>query len=92
MFFYYIYYRVDGRHAQTLEVRIRNMQAEMRERTGVCGRLLKKCGEPLLWMEVYESINDPANFEQALADVVEKYSINDCLQPGSSRKTECFSG
>lgn len=90
MFSCYIYYRVDERHAQTLEVRIRNMQAELRECTGATARLLKKHGEPLLWMEVYENVTDPAALEQTVAKLVEKYCINDCLQPGSVRIAECF--
>lgn len=87
---YYIYFRVVEQQAETLETRILAMQTELRETTGVSGRLMKKHGEPLLWMEVYEQINDVGEFERALAAAVEKFKLLECLQPGAVRKTECF--
>lgn len=91
MLSYYIYYRIEERHGAELETRIRNMQADLRTRTGIPGRLLKKRGDPLVWMEVYEDVSDSAALERTLAELVEKYGINECLTPGSARMTECFS-
>ena len=88
---YYIYFRVAEQQAEILETRIHAMQAELRQATGISGRLMKKHGEPLLWMEVYENVSDVGKFEQALAAAVEKFEITECLQSGSIRKTECFS-
>ena len=87
---YYIYFRVAEQQAEILEARIRAMQAELRQTTGISGRLMKKHGEPLLWMEVYEQVSDGGKFELALAAAVEKFKLVECLQPGSIRKTECF--
>lgn len=87
---YYIYFRVAQQQTETLETRIRAMQTELRQTTGVSGRLMKKHGEPLLWMEVYENVSAVGKFEQALAAAVEKFKLVECLQAGSTRKTECF--
>lgn len=87
---YYIYFRVDSQHAEALGLQIHNMQADLLFKTGVAGKLLKKRHEPLLWMEVYENVNDAARFEQALEVAVEQYRINDFLPAGSVRNTECF--
>ena len=88
---YYIYFRVAEQQAEILETRISAMQTELRQTTGISGRLMKKHGEPLLWMEVYENVSDVGKFEQALAAAVEKFKLVECLQAGSARKTECFS-
>lgn len=87
---YYIYFRVESRHAETLWPRIHEMQAALLDKTGVHGKLLKKRHEPLMWMEVYENVNAAARFEQALGTAVEQYRINDFLPAGSARNTECF--
>lgn len=87
---YYIYFRVAEQQTESLESRIHTMQAEIKQTTGIAGRLMKKRGEPLLWMEVYESVSDIEKFERVLTVAVEKFKLVECLQPGSSRKTECF--
>jgi hypothetical protein len=58
----------------------------------VQGRLLRKRGEPTLWMEVYEGVLDGAAFETALAQAAAHEGIDALLRPGSSRKIECFEG
>lgn len=87
---YYIYFRVAQQQAEILATRISAMQTELRQTTGVNGRLMKKHGEPLLWMEVYEQVSDGEKFERALTAAVEKFKLTECLQAGSIRKTECF--
>nr|WP_281069974.1 DUF4936 family protein [Pelomicrobium methylotrophicum] len=85
-----MYYRIDPAQADTAAARIRELQTALDCRTGVAGRLLKKRDEPDLWMEIYEEVQDPARFEQALAELVEEKGINALLAPGSCRRAECF--
>lgn len=90
MLVYYIYYRVDPARAAVAEARVRELQTALDCRTGVAGRLLKKRGEPHLWMEVYEEVEDPARFEETLAQLVEEKGLRALLAPGAERRVECF--
>jgi len=87
---YYIYYRVDAAAAAAGAAAARGLIEAVRVATGVTGRLLRKRGEPLLWMEVYEGVTDAASFERALAQAVASADLQRCLQPGSARHVECF--
>lgn len=89
-FGYYIYYRVRGESAAALEPRILAMQNDLTQLTGTSGRLLKKRGEPLLWMEVYEGVEDGPRFERILAELVKSHDLESGLQPDARRRTECF--
>ena len=53
---YYIYYRVAPDKAEGCAPKIKELFAAVKQATGVAGRLLKKRGEPLLWMEIYENV------------------------------------
>jgi hypothetical protein len=64
------------------------MQSRLRCRTGVAGRLLKQCGNELLWMEVYDNVEQPEPFENALQKAVSEFEIEVFLD---RRITECFS-
>ncbi len=66
------------------------MQAALDARTGVAGRVLAKRDEPLLWMEIYEEVEDGPHFESALAAAVAEHRLDELLQQGSQRRTECF--
>ena len=66
---FFIYYRVAARDWQEAEVLVRSMQARLACRTGIRGQLLKKQGEPGLWMEVYDAIRQPAAFERQLGQL-----------------------
>jgi hypothetical protein len=44
----------------------------------------------MLWMEVYESVHDPARFEVMLADLLDTHRFSQFLAPGSTRKIERF--
>ena len=66
------------------------MLASIEERAGVTGRLLQRQDEPMLWMEVYESVHDPARFEVMLADLLDTHRFSQFLAPGSTRKIERF--
>ncbi|HEX9180906.1 MAG TPA: DUF4936 family protein [Burkholderiales bacterium] len=87
---YYIYYRVEAARAEELEARVRALQAALCDETGVRGRLMRKRGEPLLWMEVYEGVPDAEGFERTLDRLAREHGVADALQPGSQRRTECF--
>ncbi|MGH8600429.1 MAG: DUF4936 family protein [Burkholderiales bacterium] len=87
---YYIYYRVAAERSAECEKKVGALLDAVRTATGIGGRFMKKRGEPLLWMEVYEGIDDSVAFERALAAAVAESGFADCLQSGSGRRTECF--
>lgn len=87
---YYIYYRVEPDKAEDCEQKIKALLRAVKRATGIAGRLLKKRGEPLLWMEVYENVGDEAKFEWELADIADQLAIKDYLQADTTRHVECF--
>lgn len=87
---YYIYYRVAPHHAEDCEARVLELFSTLRQATRVSGRLLKKRGEPLLWMEVYENVRDDAAFERELQQAATRLKFAQCLLAGSARRIECF--
>lgn len=87
---YYIYYRVDAAKAGACASGVRELFAAIRKTTGIGGRLLKKRGEPLLWMEIYENVGDEAQFEWELAEAAARLQFQEFLQAGSGRHLECF--
>ena len=87
---YYIYYRVNAEKAEECEPRIRELIAAVEKATGIRGRLLKKRGEPLLWMEVYENVSDEAHFEWELADIADHFKVKEYLETDTTRHCECF--
>jgi hypothetical protein len=86
----YVYYRVDPVRAAAARETIAAVLASLEERAGVTGRLLQRQDEPMLWMEVYESVHDPARFEVMLADLLDTHRFSQFLAPGSTRKIERF--
>ncbi|MGH8798806.1 MAG: DUF4936 family protein [Casimicrobiaceae bacterium] len=86
----YVYYRVDGPHAPTARRTIAAVLARLEERVGVAGRLLQRQDEPLLWMEVYENVRDPARFDAMLGDLLDTHRFTQFLAQGSTRRTERF--
>ncbi len=87
---YYIYYRVDPKKAKACEPKVRKLLAAVERATGVAGRLLRKRGEPLLWMEVYENVADEAKFEWAVADIADQLKLKEYLDHDTTRHVECF--
>ena len=87
---YYIYYRVDPAKVTACGPRIGELLAAVRKATGIAGRLMKKRGEPNLWMEVYENVADDAKFERELAEAVARLKAQEFLLPGTPRHVECF--
>ena len=85
---YYIYYRVARpAQAQTL---VRQIQAELKTRYSVVGRLVRKRDDATTWMEIYEGVQDAAAFEHYLALSVQAAHFENVLEPGSARHMECF--
>ncbi len=85
---YYIYYRVE--RPDDASRAVRSLQSAIRERFGIEGRVLKKRGEPALWMEIYEGVDDGAAFEAAIAGLAGSLDFNRMLAAGSVRRIECF--
>ncbi|MEQ1591768.1 MAG: DUF4936 family protein [Thiobacillaceae bacterium] len=88
MYNVYVYYRLDPCHADAAETPIRTMMARLACRFGVTAQLLKKRDEPLLWMETYAGIADPASFERDLSKVADEYDVGIFLD--GERHVECF--
>jgi hypothetical protein len=89
---YYIYYRVNPHFEAEAAAAARQIQFELEAETGIEGRLLRKRGEPQLWMEVYEGVAAGDAFEITLGKAVEKAGFARFLPEGATRKTECFQG
>ncbi len=87
---YYIYYRVDPAQTAAAESRIRLLLAVVEKATGTAGRLMRKRGEPDLWMEVYENVADEAKFEWELAMAVNQCQATTFLHADGGRHIECF--
>jgi hypothetical protein len=85
---YYIYYRV----AQPVQARalVREIQAALKGRTGIEGRLLRKHDDPSTWMEIYEGVDDIDAFEQCLAAATQATNFTAVLVAGAVRQMECF--
>ncbi|HEY7944442.1 MAG TPA: DUF4936 family protein [Casimicrobiaceae bacterium] len=86
----YVYYRVDTAHAATARRTIAEVLARLEERVGVAGRLLQRRDEPLLWMEVYENVQDSVRFEAMLGDLLDTHRFSQFLAQGSTRTIERF--
>ena len=64
--------------------------AEIESSIGVTGRVLRKRGEPALWMEIYEDVIDTNLFDATLTQCLLRLNFERFLQPGTTRKTEHF--
>ncbi len=92
---YYVYYKVpeavtQGAASDFLPVLIA-MQSEVLRLCGVRGRLKKKAGDHVTWMEIYESVHQRLLFEATLADCVERFAFKRFLAEGAVRRNEVFS-
>lgn len=84
---YFVWYRVSLDDRDT-EITVRSMMASLACRSGVAGRLLKNRDEPVLWMEIYDEVADPARFEAYLRQAVDEYDVEMFID--GRRTTECF--
>lgn len=87
MFNVYVYYRIDSGHEHEAEISIRAVMARMTH-AGVGAELLKKCDEPLLWMESYAGIVDKEAFLRELSRLADEYDVNVFID--GERHLECF--
>jgi hypothetical protein len=86
---YYIYYRVAAQRVDEAAHAVRRVLEHVEAHTGIAGRRLCRRDDPLMWMEVYESVGDAAGFERALAQAVDASGLGACLDAGA-RSTERF--
>jgi hypothetical protein len=87
---YYIYYKVGAdQNGEYLPVVIA-MQSDIFRLTGVRGRLKKKSGDEVTWMEIYEGVHQRLLFEASLADCVARFGTERFLLDGSTRRNEIF--
>jgi hypothetical protein len=63
---YYVWYRMTG-DPRAAAAAVAALVAEVTQRTGINGRLLRRRDDARVWMEVYENVTDPAAFDQAFA-------------------------
>lgn len=88
MFNVYVYYRLDPHRVNDAETQIRALMASMCCRCAVTALLLKKRGEPLLWMESYTGVEDPDAFGRELARAVDEHNVG--VFTDAERHLECF--
>lgn len=85
---YYIYYRAAASEGERLHAAVTRMQADVRSTTGIAGRLLRRRDDARTWMEIYEDVQDTAQFEAALADAADACGLGALLE--SARVIERF--
>jgi hypothetical protein len=85
---YYIYYRV-AKPAQA-QALVRLIQATLKNRCSIAGRLVRKRDDSRTWMEIYEGVPDAVSFEQNLALAVQAAHFDNVMEAGSARHMECF--
>ena len=87
---FYVYYRVAQDAHALAQQRVAALLEHLRIHSGVRGRLMKKCGERDLWMEVYDGVGDAARFEALLVSGGRELAFDEVLMQGWSRRVECF--
>ena len=87
---YYVYYRVSAPDETAARQAVASMLMSLEQRTSVIGRLMRRQDEPLLWMEIYESVRDTVAFETALSELFHASGLTALLEPGAARNTERF--
>jgi hypothetical protein len=87
---FYIYYRIAAAHAADARTALEGVMDALEQRFAVSGRLLCAQNDAHLWMEVYESVGDPASFEAAMNKLLGEMGFASWLAPGSARRTERF--
>lgn len=83
----YVWYRLAGDSA-CARAAITEMMLDIAADTGVAGRLFVRSDDPSTWMEVYEDIDDRAEFERTLAEATAAHDVTAYADGG--RHVECF--
>ncbi|MEW5769176.1 MAG: DUF4936 family protein [Pseudomonadota bacterium] len=84
---FFVWYRVERDDADT-ERAVRGMMARLACRSGIPGQLLRKHGEPRLWMEVYRDVADPDAFTRLMAQKVDEFDLGMFID--GERRVEAF--
>ena len=87
---FFIYYRIAPAHAAAARAALERVMDALEREFALGGRLLFGEDDAALWMEVYESVADPASFEAALNKLLGQARFASWLAPGSARRTERF--
>ena len=69
---YFVWYKVAG-DACEARAAVTAMMLDVAIECGVVGRLMKRADDPATWMEVYEGVDDPREFEAALREASERH-------------------
>jgi hypothetical protein len=86
----FVYYRVAAASVVEAGRAVDAMQAQLRDKSGVAGRLLRRADDPATWMEIYEGVTDVPTFEALLERLVAEHGLERLLAPGESRHVERF--
>ncbi len=87
---YYVYYRVEPGAAAQARAGVERLFDAIERRTGVRGALMRRRDDPKTWMEVYEGIDRPDEFEALLAAEVERLGLARAPDASSARHVEAF--
>jgi hypothetical protein len=85
-----VYYRVADPGSASARACAAAIIEDVRAATGVRGRLLRRSEDPGTWMEIYEDVPDPAEFERALTCAAEARGLGGHLADASRRVVERF--
>ncbi len=87
----YVYYTVSDVHMTLARQAVMRILSEIQGKTNILGRLLRRCDDPMTWMEVYENVVDTEHFKQELREAVIRCGFNNSLlSEGSARVVEIF--
>jgi len=64
---YYVYYRVETGHIESLRLSVQKLFNSIQKQTGIAGRWMRRRDDATTYMEVYEEVKDEAAFEAVLA-------------------------
>lgn len=85
----YVYYRVLPTQASQVLAAVTAVMDELRDRTGIAGRLTRRRDDADMWMEIYDGIADSVAFERELSAALSRHGMAHWLA-GDARKTEVF--
>lgn len=86
----FVYYRVLADRIPEATLAARKVINRIQALTGVSARLMTKTGEPLVWMEVYEDVEDQTAFLSTMRICVEHADLERWLDGDRQRHVELF--